>query len=148
MALLSLVGAVVVVTQVKSEFLPPEDRAQFQVNVELPTGTSLDATTEYVEAIAQDLRKNAPGRGRHLRHHRRRGAGAGQHRPDPGPAQPADQRSFHQEDVMAWVRERYQGVKNALFSVNPISPVGGDSGFSSSRSSSTCAGATWPSWRR
>ena len=45
----------------KAEFLPPEDRAQFEVNVELPTGTSLEATKKYVEAVAQDLRKNGPG---------------------------------------------------------------------------------------
>jgi HAE1 family hydrophobic/amphiphilic exporter-1 len=42
---------------------------------------------------------------------------------------PRTKRRYHQEDAMAWVRERYKGVKDALFTVNPISPVGGDSGF-------------------
>jgi hydrophobic/amphiphilic exporter-1 (mainly G- bacteria), HAE1 family len=128
-ALLSLVGAVVVVLQVKGEFVPPEDRAQFQVSIELPTGTSLEATTRYIEVIAEDLRKNGPGVvGTFVTI-----GGGAQGQVNIGSVQVLlsrrTSRTFHQEDAMAWVRRRYQGVKNALFSANPISPIGGDSGF-------------------
>jgi HAE1 family hydrophobic/amphiphilic exporter-1 len=39
LAIGALVGSFMMVARVKSEFMPPEDRAQFNVNVELPTGT-------------------------------------------------------------------------------------------------------------
>jgi hydrophobic/amphiphilic exporter-1 (mainly G- bacteria), HAE1 family len=128
-AFASLVGAVLVVMQVKGEFLPPEDRNQFAVNIELPTGTSLDATTKYVEVIAEDLRKNGPGvTGTFVTI-----GGGAQGQVNIGQVQVLlrgrTSRTYHQEDAMAWVRERYKGVKTALFAVNPISPIGGDSGF-------------------
>jgi HAE1 family hydrophobic/amphiphilic exporter-1 len=59
-AFLALVGSFALVTRVKTEFLPPEDRAQFNLNVELPTGTSLEATQEVSEAVAKDVREHAP----------------------------------------------------------------------------------------
>ena len=59
-AFVALFASFFLVTRVKTEFLPPEDRAQFNVNVELPTGTSLDATEEIAEAVAKDVRTNAP----------------------------------------------------------------------------------------
>ena len=128
-AVLALVGSVVVVMQVKGEFMPPEDRAQFQVSVELPTGTSLEATSKYVETVAADLRKNGPGvTGTFVTV-----GGGAQGQVNIGQIQvllsPRTTRGFHQEDAMAWVRNRYKGVKDVLFSANPISPIGGDSGF-------------------
>ena len=125
----SLVLAVVMISRVPGEFLPPEDRAEFAVNVELPTGTSLEATKKYVEVVAQDLRKNGPGvRGTFVTV-----GGGAQGQVNIGQIQvlltPRTKRGFHQEDAMAWVRNRYKGVKGALFSANAISPVGGDSGF-------------------
>src|SRR6201999_4219460 len=59
-AVVALVGSFALVTRVKTEFLPPEDRAQFNLNVELPTGTSLEATSEIAEAVAKDVREHAP----------------------------------------------------------------------------------------
>ena len=128
-AVASLVLAVLMIMRVPGEFLPPEDRAEFAVNVELPTGTSLEATKKYVEVVAQDLRKNGPGvRGTFVTV-----GGGAQGQVNIGQIQvlltPRTQRRFHQEDAMAWVRNRYKGVKSALFSANAISPVGGDSGF-------------------
>ncbi len=117
------------IMRVPGEFLPPEDRAQFAVNVELPTGTSLEATKKYVEVVAQDLRKNGPGvTGTFITV-----GGGAQGQVNIGQIQvlltPRTKRSFHQEDAMAWVRSRYKGAKGALFSANAISPVGGDSAF-------------------
>jgi HAE1 family hydrophobic/amphiphilic exporter-1 len=128
-AFVSLIGSFALVSKVKTEFIPPEDRAQFRVSVELPTGTSLATATRYVEAIAEDLRKNGPGVASTFV---TIGGGA-QGQIHIGAVQvimsPRKSRRFHQEDAMAWVRERYQGTKSALFSVTPISPFGSDSGF-------------------
>ena len=60
-ALLTLAASVVVVSQVPGEFIPAEDRSEFAVKVELPTGTSLAATAKTAEAVAQDIRENLPG---------------------------------------------------------------------------------------
>jgi HAE1 family hydrophobic/amphiphilic exporter-1 len=128
-AFVTFIASLFLVTRVKTEFLPPEDRAQFQVTVELPTGTSLEATRQYVEGIATDLRQHAPGAD---------GAfvtigGGSQGQVNIGQIQllltPRTKRPFHQEDAMAWVRARYSGLKDANISVNPISAIGGDSGF-------------------
>jgi HAE1 family hydrophobic/amphiphilic exporter-1 len=129
LAALTFFASIFLVTRVKSEFLPPEDRAQYQVSVELPTGTSLESTGKYVETIAEDLRKNAPGtEGTFVTI-----GGGAQGQINIGSIQVImtrrTTRNFHQEAAMAWVRSRYAGVKSALISVNPISAIGGDSGF-------------------
>ena len=128
-ALASLVGSFFLVSKVKTEFTPPEDRAMFSVTVELPTGTSLKTTTEYVEGIAADLRKNAPGaNGTFVTI-----GGGAQGQVQIGQIQlllvPRHDRKYSQEQVMAWVRERYAGTKDAIITANAISPIGGDSGF-------------------
>jgi hydrophobic/amphiphilic exporter-1 (mainly G- bacteria), HAE1 family len=128
-ALASLVGSFFLVGQVKSEFTPPEDRAMFSVTVELPTGTSLKTTTEYVEGIAADLRKNAPGaNGTFVTI-----GGGAQGQVQIGQIQlllvPRHNRKYTQEQVMQWVRERYADNKTAIITANAISPIGGDSGF-------------------
>jgi HAE1 family hydrophobic/amphiphilic exporter-1 len=42
---------------------------------------------------------------------------------------PRMSRAFHQEDLMAWARTRYAGIKNVKVTAQPISAVGGGSGF-------------------
>ena len=128
-ALASLVGSFFLVSQVKTEFTPPEDRAMFSVTVELPTGTSLKTTTEYVEGVAADLRKNAPGAsGTFVTI-----GGGAQGQVQIGQIQlllaPRHERKYTQEQVMAWVRERYASTEQAIITANAISPIGGDSGF-------------------
>src|SRR5262249_48883688 len=101
-AFLALVSSLVLVSRVKSEFLPPEDRAQFQVTVELPSGTSLETTQKYVETVAADLRKNGPG----VRDTFVTIGGGAQGQIQIGQIQtllvPRTKRPFHQEDAMAW----------------------------------------------
>jgi len=128
-ALASLVGSFFLVGQVKSEFTPPEDRAMFSVTVELPTGTSLKTTTEYVEGVAADLRKNAPGaNGTFVTI-----GGGAQGQVQIGQIQlllvPRHDRKWTQEQIMGWVRQRYADNKTAIITANAISPIGGDSGF-------------------
>ncbi|MCG8417042.1 MAG: efflux RND transporter permease subunit [Proteobacteria bacterium] len=124
-AITILFGSCVLVTQIKNEFIPPEDRAQFQVNVETPTGTALAATQRYVEAIAADLRANAPAV---VQTFVTVGGGA-QGQVNVGQIQlnlsPAKSREFHQFDVMAWVRERYADIEDAKFTVVEVSAVDG-----------------------
>lgn len=131
LAVAALVGSGALISRVKAEFIPPEDRAKLDVNVELPTGTSLAASTRYVETVATDLRTNVPGAAATFV---TIGGGA-QGQVNLGKIQlnltPAKSRPFHQEDVMAWVRERYAKVSGAIITVAPISPIGGDSGFRS-----------------
>ncbi|HEY8141497.1 MAG TPA: efflux RND transporter permease subunit, partial [Kofleriaceae bacterium] len=56
-ALVSLVGAVAMVKRVPAEFVPLEDRAEFDVTIELPVGSSLGLSRRFIEAVATDLRE-------------------------------------------------------------------------------------------
>jgi HAE1 family hydrophobic/amphiphilic exporter-1 len=60
-ALSTLALSVVVVSKVPAEFVPAEDRSEFAVTIEMPTGTSLAATSSVAEAVAKDIRDNLPG---------------------------------------------------------------------------------------
>ncbi len=51
------VGSIALLTRVKGEFLPPEDRGEYSVVFELPAGASLDATKKFAEGIKADLKK-------------------------------------------------------------------------------------------
>jgi HAE1 family hydrophobic/amphiphilic exporter-1 len=125
MAVVALFGSFVLVSRVKSEFLPPEDRGEFSLNVELPTGTSLDATRSVVEAVAADVRKNAPG----VRLTFTTIGEGSQGQINQGKIQvvlvPAAERDYHQEDLMAWTRARYGKLPDAIVSAAPIAAVGG-----------------------
>jgi hydrophobic/amphiphilic exporter-1 (mainly G- bacteria), HAE1 family len=125
-AVLALAGSFVMVSKVKSEFIPPEDRAQFNVNVEMPTGTSLDATSKVTEAVAEDIRKSVPG----IRNTFTTIGGAGANgQKNLGQVQvvltPSKQRGYHQEELMSWVRQRVGKGTEALITVQPIAAVGG-----------------------
>lgn len=124
-AVLALAFSFVLVSKVKSEFLPPEDRAEFSLNVELPTGTSLDATQRVVEAVAADMRSHAPG----VKLTFTTIGGGAQGQVNQGKVQvvltPAKQRGFHQEELMAWARARFGKVESAKITATPISAVGG-----------------------
>jgi len=124
-AFVCMIGSCALVTRVPQEFIPPEDRAEFEVQVELPIGSSLALTTKYIEVVASDLRKNAPG----VAHTFVTVGGGEQGQVNQGKIAvqltPRKQRPFHQTDVMAWVRERYGDVKSATFSVAPINAVSG-----------------------
>ena len=124
-AFVALVSSFFLVTKVKSEFLPPEDRGQFNVNVELPTCTSLDATRQISEAVAKDIREHAPG----VKHTLTTVGGGAQGQVNIAQIQavltPSKQRPFTQQDLMGWVRDRYSKAGDATISVQEISAVGG-----------------------
>jgi HAE1 family hydrophobic/amphiphilic exporter-1 len=129
-AFAAMIASCGLVGQVKKEFVPPEDRAEFEVTVELPTGTSLKTSGAYVDAVAEDIRKSIPDVSMTFV---TVGSGAqgqvnlGSIRVD---LKPAKERKFSQEQAMAWVRERYKGSKDAVIAVQQINQVGGG-GFKS-----------------
>ncbi|MBB6054021.1 HAE1 family hydrophobic/amphiphilic exporter-1 [Armatimonas rosea] len=45
---------------VNKEFLSSDDQSQFQVSIQAPTGTSLKATGELLNQVAEDIRKRIP----------------------------------------------------------------------------------------
>jgi HAE1 family hydrophobic/amphiphilic exporter-1 len=124
-AFLALVASFALVTRVKTEFLPPEDRAQFNLNVELPTGTSLEATQEVAEAVAKDVREHAPS----VLHTLTTIGGGAQGQVNLAQIQvvqtPSKQRKFSQQDLMAWVRSRFAKSGDANITAQEISAVGG-----------------------
>jgi HAE1 family hydrophobic/amphiphilic exporter-1 len=126
-----LFGSCTLASQVKTEFLPAEDRSQMSIDVELPTGTSLPTSIEVIEAIASDVRANAPGISSTFVTIGSGGTGqvnlgkiiVNLTRPS--------ERTFTQQELMAWARERYAPLaeKGLLLAVNQVDEAGGDSGF-------------------
>ena len=116
-AIVALLGSGVMVSRVPSEFVPAEDQGEFTVNVEMPSGTKLAATTEVTEAIAKDVREHAPG----VTHTLTTVGGGAQGQSNKGEVQvklvTSGQRPFSQQALMNWVRERFakaEGVKITL----------------------------------
>jgi HAE1 family hydrophobic/amphiphilic exporter-1 len=124
-AVITLLGSFVLVVRMPKEFFPKEDRAQFSVDVELPTGTNLEATNGYVQAIADDLRKNAYG----VTHTLATVGGGTQGQVNKGTIQVtmtrSTTRSISQDQVMKWLRTRYANMNPALVTVSEIGMFGG-----------------------
>ncbi len=129
----ALISSCTLISQVPMEFIPVEDRAQFSIDVEMPAGTALDATTEVIEAIAKDVRDQAPG----VENTFVTVAGGAQGQSNIGKVQvnmiSTLKRRFTQQDLMAWARDRYKPLldRGLKISVNQIDAVGGDGGFKS-----------------
>lgn len=106
------------------EFLPPDDRSQFNVKVELPTGTSLDRTMAYAEGIGRELRA-IPGVSSTFS---TIGAGA---QGEVNRAEivvnlvPRKQRRYSQTEAMNFARRELGRRKDAVIAVEVISPIGG-----------------------
>ncbi len=126
-ALGTLALSVVVVTRVPAEFVPNEDRSEFAVTIEMPTGTSLEATSAVAEAVADDLRTNLPSVRDTFTT-----IGSGTSTVSIARINVAldnlSTRTWNQMAGMAWVRDRLaplgeQGIK---VKVEQIDPFGGD----------------------
>jgi len=59
LAFLSFASVFVVMKMTGAEFMSAEDRAQFEVEIELPAGTSLDETSRISASAEETLRRNA-----------------------------------------------------------------------------------------
>lgn len=114
------------------EFLPPDDRGQFNVKVELPTGTSLDRTMAYADGVARELR-TIPGVASTFS---TIGAGA---QGEVNRAEivtnlvPRRERKYSQTQAINFARSALSSRKDAIIAVEAISPIGsGGGGFRAS----------------
>lgn len=127
----TLIASFFVVAQVPGEFIPAEDRSEFAVGVELPTGTSLEATSAFAEVIAEDVRENLPG----VRETFTTIGSGGSSQVNRARIQVAltnpHARSYSQQEGMTWARARFADITAANITVEQIDPIGGDSGFRS-----------------
>jgi hydrophobic/amphiphilic exporter-1 (mainly G- bacteria), HAE1 family len=125
LAIVTFIGSGMLAVSMPKEFFPKEDRAQFNVDVELPTGTNLETTNGFVQSIADDLRKNAFG----VIHTLATVGGGQQGQINKGTIQVKMTRStarkVSQDQVMKWLRSRYTNMKPALVTVNEIGMFGG-----------------------
>ncbi len=124
-ASVALIASAGMVTQVKTEFTPTEDRAAFSVDIELPPGSTLDQTTHAAETVASDLRSHLPGVETTLT---AIGGGA-QGQAERASIQvglvSAKKRKSSQQALMSWVRSRYSALEGAKLSVGEASASGG-----------------------
>ncbi len=129
LALGTLVGSVALVTRVPAEFIPQQDQSQFAVNVEMPTGTGLDATIATAEAVASDLRSSLVG----VRTTFTTIGGGAQGQVNRGQIQvalePRAERNYGQHEAMQWTRERFADTPNVKITVEEVNLFGGDGGF-------------------
>jgi HAE1 family hydrophobic/amphiphilic exporter-1 len=121
-----LFGSCVLVTRVKTEFIPDDDRSAFSVAVELPTGTTLAATQDVSERLAADLRSRCPGVvstfvtiGR--------GTGSVNVAQILVELKPVRARAFSQQAVMSWARTHYAPMAQAgiKLTMGQLSGIGG-----------------------
>ena len=126
-ALVTLVLSVVVVSQVPGEFIPAEDRSEFAITIEMPNGTSLEATAETAEAIAKDVRENLPGVRDTFTTIGSGSSAVNRAKVNVALVKPHE-RGWFQTVGMGWVRERTADLADdgILVKVEMIDPFGGD----------------------
>ncbi len=124
LAVFSLIGAFVVAGKLGFEFIPPEDRGQFQINVELPTGTALLQSAEVTFDLAAAA-KNVPGVTSTF------STVGGGVQEKVNTAQiiitllPKNERAYGQQDVMAFLRKKLAGKPGVLLSIEQLQNVSG-----------------------
>jgi hydrophobic/amphiphilic exporter-1 (mainly G- bacteria), HAE1 family len=131
-AVLAFAGSLVLAKFVPTEFMATEDRGQFSVKLELPTGTALAVTERYADEVALDLRK-VPGVTATFVTVGGSGTQSEVTRADIQVNMvPKRHRMFSQAQAVDYVRKRYATRTDALFAVEPLQMIGGGSGFRSS----------------
>jgi hydrophobic/amphiphilic exporter-1 (mainly G- bacteria), HAE1 family len=123
-AIASLVGAFSLVPKLGFEFIPAEDRGQFVINVELPTGSSLSQAAEMTFDLAQRAR-TVPG----VTSTFSTVGGGVQEKVNAAQIivtlEHKSQRAYKQEDVMAFLRKRLAGKPGVILSVEQLAAVSG-----------------------
>ncbi|MDB4988173.1 MAG: acriflavin resistance protein, partial [Myxococcaceae bacterium] len=106
------------------EFIPPEDRGQFTINIELPTGSSLAQSAEVTFDLAKRAR-SAPGV---LSTFSTVGGGV-QEKVNASTIivtmEHRSKRAFKQEDMMAYLRRSLAGKPGVLISIEQLAAVSG-----------------------
>jgi HAE1 family hydrophobic/amphiphilic exporter-1 len=128
-ALGALAASAVLVSKVNMEFMASLDQGAAQVSIETPTGTSLEATSQVVNAIAKDLQQKIPGLETVLANV----GGGDQGQINQGTIEVKlvgrHARDYTQPEFMDWVRQRYQGLKQVKVAVLELGIIGGGSGM-------------------
>jgi HAE1 family hydrophobic/amphiphilic exporter-1 len=123
-AIASLVGAFSLVPKLGFEFVPAEDRGQFVVNVELPTGSSLAQASEMTFDLAERAR-SVPG----VTSTFTTVGGGVQEKVNAAQIivtlEHKSQRAYKQEDVMAFLRKKLAGKPGVILSVEALANVSG-----------------------
>jgi HAE1 family hydrophobic/amphiphilic exporter-1 len=123
-AIASFVGALGLFKVIPAEFIPAEDRGEFRVYVDMPTGTRLEETMEVVDAVSTDLRE-VPG----VEMTFATIGGGTQGEVNLGTIHvemvSSDDRSFSQDDAMQYVRTVLADYREADIAVEPVGNVGG-----------------------
>ena len=120
----SFVGALGLAGIIPTEFVPAEDRGEFRVYVDMPTGTRLEETMDVVDDVAADIRE-VPGVELTF------GTIGGGAQGDVSQGSihvemvSSDERSFSQDDAMQYVRTILADYKGPDLAVEPVGNVGG-----------------------
>jgi HAE1 family hydrophobic/amphiphilic exporter-1 len=115
----AMAGAMFIVRYVPVEFVPMEDRSQFNVKLELPTGTALAVSQATMEEVAAKLRQ-IPGVESTF------GTLGGGKLGEVNLAEiqvnlvPRKKRAFTQEEAMFYARALFAGRTDALFAIEPV----------------------------
>jgi HAE1 family hydrophobic/amphiphilic exporter-1 len=108
----------------KKEFVPPSDRSEFNVRVELPSGQSLNATRRYAESVARKIRA-VPGV---LETFIQAGGGLQQKVNEAtiyvSIVKPA-KRKFSQQKLMDYLRQMFAKSRGATISIEELAAVSG-----------------------
>jgi HAE1 family hydrophobic/amphiphilic exporter-1 len=120
----SLAGAIGLATVIPTEFVPAEDRGEFRIYAEMPSGTKLDETIAYTDRITERVRE-VPGVeltfatiGSGARGEINKGVIHVE-------MVPVSERSFSQNEAMVYVRDTLEPFDAADIAIEPIEAVGG-----------------------
>ncbi|WP_428269786.1 efflux RND transporter permease subunit [Haliangium sp.] len=123
-ATLVFAGSIMLLGVVDKEFLPPEDRGEFKVAFELPSGTSLEATKRFAEELKRDVAK-VPGASSLFT---TIGGGA-QGQVNKGDIHvelvDREQRAYTTEEAMDYTRVLLGDRSPALVALEPVRPISG-----------------------
>ncbi len=120
----SFVAAMGLFRVIPFEFMPSEDRGEFNVFVELPSGTPLAETMDYVEEITQVVRET-PG----VEMTFATIGGGTQGEVNKGMVfvdmVGSKERTFSQKDAMEYVRGKLASFDKAVIAIEPVGGIGG-----------------------
>jgi len=123
-AVATLVATLGLAGFMKSEFFSQMDQSKFQISVEMPTGRGLEATTQYVESLAAEVRL-IPG----IKETFVTVGGGAQNEVNKGlilvNLAPKHERVFTQNDAMIYVRRMVADVTDAKLAVEDVNDMGG-----------------------
>jgi HAE1 family hydrophobic/amphiphilic exporter-1 len=123
-AIASLVGAFALVPKLGFEFIPPEDKGQFLINVELPTGSSLSQSAEMTFDLSARAKK-VPG----VTSTFSTVGGGVQEKVNAAQIivtlEHKSKRAYKQEEVMAYLRKSLAGKPGVILSIEQLAAVSG-----------------------